>query len=52
MILPHAFAKIIPKRIWFSVFYGHRFGTGFIFLLSEAYRQYETKEKNKRYQNM
>jgi hypothetical protein len=31
--------RCIPNGNWFSVFYGHRFGTGFIFLLSGAYRQ-------------
>jgi hypothetical protein len=42
----------IPNRNWFSVFYGYRFGTGYIFFLPGAYRQYVTEENNKRCPNM
>jgi hypothetical protein len=37
----------IPKRIWFSEFYGHRLGIDFIFLLLGTYRLYVTEEKIK-----
>jgi hypothetical protein len=43
---------IIPNGNRFSVLYGYGFGTGCIFLLSGAYQQYETEEKNKRCPNM